>query len=280
MSNGSIRAINRVIGINPGLSALSAFVLPRPSQILHAFLYERSGGRGGVLFFVNQGWTTLSTSLFGFFIGNLVAFLIAALFYYFKPLEKTFMPFALAVRSIPLVALIPLLLRLRFSLEDLPVVQGTPFLNAIFSTDFVIKTIIIIVAVFFPTLVNTFRGIQSANKASVEFMDSINASQWFVFWKLRFPSALPMIFSALKITAVLSVGGAILSEWLSSNSGLGYIMAGASSSGMYTVYEMWVALIITSVFAFGAYSLVTMFEKSMIPWHESVIALKQAMGEA
>jgi NitT/TauT family transport system permease protein len=274
------QTINHMIGINPEFSALSAFVLPQPSQILHAFLYERSGGRGGIPFFLNQGWITLSTALFGFLIGNLVAFITAALFYYFKPLERTFMPFALALTSVPLVALIPLLLRLRFSLEDLQIIKENPFLNSIFSTDFVITTIIVIVTVFFPTLVNTFKGIQSANKASLEFMDSINAPQWFVFWKLRLPSALPMIFSALKVTAVLSVGGAILSEWLSSDSGLGYIMAAASSSGMYNVYEMWVSLLITSLIAFGTYSFVTMFEKILIPWHESVIALKQAMNDA
>lgn len=272
-------SVEQQIGVDPEFRALSPYLLPRPSQILNAFLNERSGGRGGVKFFINQGSVTLSTALIGFFLGNILAFFIATMFFYVKPLERTFMPFALALKSIPLVAVIPLFLRLRYSLADLPAVQESPILNFVFGTDLFIKTVIVTIAVFFPTLVNTFRGIQTASKPSLEFLESINASKWFTFWKLRLPTALPMIYSALKITAVLAVGGAILSEWLSTNNGLGYIMAAATSSGMYNVYELWVSLFITSIFAFGLYSFVTLMEKITIPWHESVIALKKAMGD-
>lgn len=272
-------SVDQAIGFDPEIKAFSPYILPRPSQILNAFLNERSGGRGGVKFFFYQGSITLKTALIGFVLGNIFAFFIATLFFYVKPMERTFMPFALALKSIPLVAIIPLFLRLRYSVADLPAVQESSILHFIFGTDLFIKTVIVVIAVFFPTLVNTFRGIQSASKPSLEFMESINATKWLTFWKLRLPTALPMIYSALKITAVLAVGGAILSEWLSTNNGLGYIMAAATSSGMYNVYELWVSLFITSIFAFGLYSLVTLMEKITIPWHESVIALKQAMGE-
>jgi NitT/TauT family transport system permease protein len=187
------------------------------------------------------------------------------------------MPFSLALRSIPLVAITPLLLRIRFSIADLPVVKSSPILYPIFGTEQAIKMFIVCIVVFFPTLVNVYQGFKSVDTPALELMHSLNASPWFVFWNLRVPSALPLTFSALKIAASSSVGGVVIAEWLSSNKGLGYIMYAGSSSASLTTADMWVGMILSTVLAVVLFWLVSTIEKLAIPWHESVIALKEAM---
>lgn len=272
--NGAIQALT---GRNLELRAFSSLTLPKPSAIVKELIITPTHGRGGPLFFWTNTRTSLIASIEGFIIGNFVAISMAVLFLYVRPLERGLMPLALALRSVPLVALTPIFLRLRFSLADAPMVQENPVLNAIFGTPDFIKLVIVLIVVFFPTLVNVFRGLQSIDESALELMRSLNASEWNIFWKLRMPSALPLTFSALKIGAGSSVTGVVVAEWLASGNGLGNIMATASMSATLTTASLWVAVLLSTSLAYGLYSLVSLCEKLAIPWHESVIALKEIL---
>jgi NitT/TauT family transport system permease protein len=138
--------------------------------------------------------------------------------------------------------------------------------------------LMVVIIVFFPTLVNTNQGLRSVESSALELMQSLNASKWYIYWNLRIPSALPLTFSALKIAASASVGGVIVAEWLSSNTGLGWIMAAGSSSRSLTAADLWVALIIATLLSVVIFWGMNTLEKAVIPWHESVIALKEAMA--
>lgn len=272
--NGFMQALT---GWNPEMRAFSSLALPKPSTILKAAIITPTHGRGGPLFFWTNTRITLTASIEGFLLGNIIAMLMAVLFLYVRPIERSLMPLALALRSVPLVALTPILLRIRFGLADAPLVRENPLLNAIFGTPDFIKLVIVVIVVFFPTLVNVFRGLQSIDEYALELMRSLNASEWNIFWKLRMPSALPLIFSALKIGAGASVTGVVVAEWLASGNGLGNIMATASMSATLTTASMWVAVLLSTALAYGLYWLVSAFEKLVIPWHESVIALKEIL---
>lgn len=269
--------IQQLTGWNPRMRAFSLIALPRPSSIVKALLVTPPHGRGGPLFFWAHIKTTLSAIFLGFFLGNSIAIIIAIIFLYIPPVQRALMPFSLALRSIPLVAITPLLLRIRFSIADMPLVKDSPILYPIFGTEQAIKMIIVCIVVFFPTLVNVYQGFKSVDAPALELMHSLNASQWYIFWNLRVPYALPLTFSALKIAASASVGGVVIAEWLSSNKGLGYIMYAGSSSASLTTSDMWVAMILSTTLALLLFWLVSVVEKVAIPWHESVIALKEAM---
>ncbi len=268
-------AIRNATGWNPKFRGFSPTMLPRPSSIARAFFVTPNNGRGGMAFFAEHTQASVFAALLGFFLGNVSAILMATVFLYVKPVERAMMPIALALRSIPLVAITPLLLRIRFTLADMPAVKESPLLNALFGTEQTIKMIVVVIIVFFPTLVNVSRGLQSVDLSALELLRSLSASEWYVYWHVRVPMALPLSFAAFKVAASASVLGVVVSEWLSSNQGLGYIMyQGGTGTG---VAEMWVAMIITTGLAVSLFWIVDVVEKLAIPWHQSVIALKQAM---
>ncbi len=275
----NVSAINSAVrdatGWNPSFRTFSPTMLPRPSSIAKAFFITPNNGRGGILFFAEHTQASVSAAIMGFVLGNGLAILIATAFLYVKPLERAMMPIALALRSIPLVAITPLLLRIRFTLADMPAVRESPLLFALFGTENTIKMIVVVIIVFFPTLVNVARGLESVETPALEFLRSLSASEWYIYWQVRVPMALPLSFAAFKVAAAASVLGVVVSEWLSSNQGLGYIMyQGGTGTG---VAEMWVAMIITTCLAVSLFWIVDTVEKHAIPWHQSVIALKQAM---
>jgi NitT/TauT family transport system permease protein len=94
---------------------------------------------------------------------------------------------------------------------------------------------------------------------------SLQASRWQIFWKFRVPSALPEIFSGMKIAVTLAIIGAIIGEFVGGNRGLGYLIIVANQ-------ELDTALAFASIFLLSAvgivlYALIEMFERISIPWN-------------
>jgi NitT/TauT family transport system permease protein len=267
-------------GWNPSLDAVPATILPRPSVILKQLFVTPRNQKGGPAYYWRHTRATLSAAALGFLIGNLFAIITATVFLYVKPLERALMPVALALRSIPLVAITPLLLRIRFSIADLPAVQASPFLSAIFGTDLVMKMIIVVIICYFPTLVNVARGLESVEPAALELLHTLRASRWQVYWKLRVPTALPLTFAALKVASSSSVLGAVVAEWLSSSQGLGYVIY--RSHAEQAQPRVWMAMVISCLMAVIAFTLVDWLQRIAIPWHRAVVHLRSAVegGEA
>lgn len=272
------KRIEVATGWNPKMKPLSVLNFPQPSRIVKRVVTTPSHGRGGPAFIWKHTKTTIGSAVLGFFLGNGVAIAFALIFFYIPIMERSFMPFALAVKSIPLIAIMPLLLRIRFTLADAPIVQDTPILNAIFGTEVFTKILIVVIIVFFPTLINVYQGMRSAEPSALELMHSINASEWHIFWKLRAPTALPLTFAAFKITASFSLIGVIVSEWLGGGTGLGWMMLNAKESGLLKPADLWIGLFIVSGAATGLFYIASALERIAIPWHESVAALKEAMA--
>jgi NitT/TauT family transport system permease protein len=211
----------------------------------------------------------------GFVVGNLIAILTATAFLYFKPLERALMPIALALRSMPLVAITPLLLRIRFTIADLEVVQASPVLDAIFGTDVVMKMFIVVIIVYFPTLVNVARGLTSVEQEALELMHTLRSSRWQVYWKLRVPTALPLTFAALKVASSASVLGAVVAEWLSSTRGLGYAIYRSHAEAR--VPRMMMGMVIACLMSILAFAVVGVVQRWAIPWQRSVVHLQSAL---
>ena len=86
---------------------------------------------------------------------------------------------------------------------------------------------------FFPMVVNTAVGLASAEPEMLDLVRSLRASRWQVYRKIRFPNAVPYIFTGLKLNATMSVTGAIVGEFIGSNGSpptLGYTVLFASRS--------------------------------------------------
>jgi NitT/TauT family transport system permease protein len=269
------QAIENLTGWNPDMEAMAPTILPRPSRIAKQLLVTPRNQKGGPAYFWRHTKATLFAAGLGFVIGNAIAIITATTFLYFKPLERGLMPIALALRSMPLVAITPLLLRIRFTISDLDVVQNTPWLKSIFGTDLVMKLLIVIIICYFPTLVNVARGLTSAEPSSLELMHSLRASRWQTYWKLRVPTALPLTFAALRVASSSAVLGAVVAEWLSSSQGLGFVIF--RSHADMSEAKMWMAMIISCAMAIIAFALVGVVQRLAIPWHRPVVHLRGAL---
>jgi NitT/TauT family transport system permease protein len=152
---------------------------------------------------------TMIEALGGFVIGNVAAIALATLFVHRKTVEMAFFPIVVLINSIPVVAKAPILVLL-------------------LGNGMAPKIAIAAVICFFPTLVNMVRGLEAVSPQALELMHVLSASKWEVFRRLRLPTSIPYLFSALKIAASTAVVGAIVGEWIGSQEGIGALIIQAT----------------------------------------------------
>jgi ABC-type nitrate/sulfonate/bicarbonate transport system permease component len=160
----------------------------------------------------HESYTTLRDAFLGLLFGTIAAVLTAISFNLYKPLQRTFMPVAMVLRSVPLVAM-------------------TPLIVLIFGRGLTTVTVIAGIVTFFPTLVNVTLALRDTPKESMDLLRAYGASPLRTLMKVQIPSSLPALFASLRVAAPLALVGALLSEWLATGKGLGYaiIQAGALS---------------------------------------------------
>lgn len=155
-----------------------------------------------------------------------IACALAVLFVVSRPAEKALLPYALAFRSVPVVAVAPLLV--------LIVGRGLP-------TAVVCVTIV----TFFPVLVNLSRGLRAASPELLELFRVHGANQGQVMLMVRAPTAIPHLFVGLRVAAAKGVLGALLAEWLTGSQGLGYLLVYAS--GRRQIGLLWATMAIATI---------------------------------
>lgn len=218
--------------------SIPQYLLPTPSAIA----IDLSKNIGSLLFHVS---ITFYEAILGFLIANAIGILIAIAFVHSKTLKRGLYPFAIALKTTPIIALVPLLVLW--------------FGNGIFS-----KVAAAALISFFPSLVNTVKGLQSVDIEALDLFKSLSASKWDIFTKLRLPTALPYIFSALKISTSLAVIGAIVGEFVGSNKGIGFVIL-INSYYLETV-KMFSAIILAALTGIVFFGIVSFIEKRIIFW--------------
>lgn len=127
---------------------------------------------------------------------------------------------------------------------------------------------IVAVLVFFPAMISTVRGLTSADALSLELLHTYAAAPLVTFRKLRLPSALPFIFSALKVNTTLAMIGAIVSEYFGgSTAGLGYRIR--DDAGLFKYPEAWAAIFVAALYGILFYTVIAVLERAMMSWHVS-----------
>jgi NitT/TauT family transport system permease protein len=222
---------------------IQAFLLPKPSVIGGQFLdiYPR---------LVSVGWNSFQNAFWGFVVGCGLGILTGLVAARFTSFSNALLPLAIAANSVPIIAFAPI------------------FNNWFGALNPSSKIAIVAVLTYFPAMISTVKGLSSANNLAVELMRSYAASEWEIFRKLRFPSALPYIFSALKVSTTLAMIGAIVSEYFGgATTGLGYRIR--EDAALFKYPESWAAIIIASLLGILFYMLVSALERVVMPWHVS-----------
>ena len=185
--------------------------------------------------------TTLLDAAIGFFTGLSVALVIAALFVLVPAVEFAFMPIAMLLRSVPLVAMAPVLLMM---------FTGKAAIAAIGA-----------IVVLFPALVNIVIGLRSASPQSLDVVRVYGGSERDALFRVRIPSALPNFFAAVRISVPGAVVGAMLAEWLSGNEGFGGLLnryQGANKTGV------WAIVVFSVIISIVLYEVATIVESAAL----------------
>ena len=167
--------------------------------------------------------------------GTVAAIGCAIAFNLSRAASSTFMPLAMVLRSVPLVAM-------------------TPLIVAIFGRNLEAITVITGIVTFFPTLVYVTLALRSTPRESVDLSRAYGASRAKTLWKIQIPSALPSLFASLRIAAPLSLVGALLAEWLATGQGLGWNMIESADLSDYS--GLWTRVVLITAYSAILYKVI------------------------
>jgi len=219
---------------------LKQFILPSPVAI---------GAAVGTHF--PELWAsatyTVTEIVAGLLIGATAGIVMGVVTARFGLLRDSLLPFGIAANSIPIIAFAPLF-------------------NNWFGIDKQLsKAMIAAVLVFFPVMINTVRGLLSVDAGALELMRSYAASEAQVFRRIRVPSALPFVFTGLRVATTLATIGAVIGEYFGAASlSLGQYIA--RNMSFLAVERSWAAIVFASLIGISLYVLVVLLERRVMPW--------------
>ena len=187
-------------GIRRGFS-LPEIILPAPWEVLRAMSSEP---RLGLHLSV-----TFGEAMAGFLVGNVLAIIAAIAFVRWPAVEHGLLPYALSLKTTPIVAIAPILI-------------------IWFGGGWASKAVAAASVCFFPTLLNATRGLRLIETPDYrdlwDLFRSWSVGWWRTLFYLRFPLSLPYIFAALKVSASLALVGAVVAEFVAADKGLGFLI--------------------------------------------------------
>jgi ABC-type nitrate/sulfonate/bicarbonate transport system, permease component len=193
---------------------------------------------------------TAKEAALGFAMGATGGFVIGALLAHSRMLQRGFLPYVVASQTVPILAIAPMVV---------------VWLSSVHVTAWVSVAVISAYLTFFPVAISTLRGLQAADHRAVELMRSYAANRWTVLWKLRFPTSLPYLFSALRISATASIVGAIIGELPSSIAGgLGGAILNFAQYYSFQPQNLWATNIIAAALGIAFFLVVVAAEKLVV----------------
>jgi NitT/TauT family transport system permease protein len=222
--------------------ALNAFLFGSPSEIWGFLVKMWSDGS----LMKDSGVTGLET-LLGFLLGNVIGTVLGLALWYSRFVSRVVQPFIVALGSIPIVALAPIVI-------------------IWFGTGLASKVAMSTLSVIVVALVIAYKGATGVDDDQINLMRTLGASKWQIFRKLVIPSSLGDIFAGLKLTVGFALIGAIIGEFMSSSEGLGHAIFKAGS--LYIIPKVFAALVATIALALFLSFLVGKLERFLMPWRK------------
>ncbi len=217
-------------------------VLPAPHQVA-AEIYKTTVEKKitSKRSLIYHAWITLSATLMGFVIGTALGIALAVGIVHNRAMDKSVMPWVITSQTIPILAIAPMIIVV---------------LNAMGISGLLPKALISTYLSFFPVVVGMVKGLRTPDAAQLDLMRTYNASRSQVFWKLRWPSSVPYLFTSLKIAVAISLVGAIVGEMpTGAVAGLGARLLAGSYYGQ--TIQIWSALFMAAALAATLVMLVT-----------------------
>ena len=220
---------------------LDPLVAKTPADVW-TYLIHGANSTGGTSVWGGLGRTMLDAA-YGFVAGLVAAVAVALSFVLSRVVAGMLLPLAVLVRSVPLVAM-------------------TPVLTLVFGRGIAATTVIAGIVVFFPALVTMTFGLRSASRQSSDLVRAYGGGTWTVARKVMLPSSLPALFASARIAVPGAVVGAMLAEWLATGTGLGYGMLQDANSFNYV--DIWASAALLTGVSVLLYNLIAIAETAVL----------------
>jgi NitT/TauT family transport system permease protein len=197
---------------------------------------------------VYHSWVTLSATLVGFALGAVFGILLAVLIVHARTLEKSLLPWIICSQMVPILAIAPIII----------VVLGSVGIRGLLP-----KALISAYLCFFPIAIGMVKGLTSPDPIQRDLMRTWSATRPQIFWKLRWPSAVPFLFTSLKVAVTISLIGAIVGELpTGAQAGIGARLLAGSYYGQ--TVQIWAALFAAALLAAGLIGLIGWVERGLM----------------
>jgi NitT/TauT family transport system permease protein len=223
-------------------------LLPAPHQIIETFADDVFGWPvNSPRSLVYHGWVTLSATFVGFLLGASFGVILAVLIVHVRTLQKSLLPWIICSQMVPILAVAPIVI----------VVLGAVGLRGLIP-----KSLISAYLCFFPVTIGVVKGLNSPDPMQLDLMRTWSAAPAQIFWKLRWPSSVPYLFTSLKVSITISLIGAIVAELpTGAQAGLGARLLSGSYYGQ--TLQIWAALLAASLLAVALIAFVSLIERSV-----------------
>ena len=213
-------------------------ILPAPSLIFEALWEFRDP-------IASNSWVTLWTTLLGFAFATGFGLLLGIAIGWHKAIYAGVYPLLVGFNSIPKVAVVPVLI-LWFGLGEIPAII----------TAFLIS--------FFPIVVNVATGLATTEPELEDVLRALGASKLDIMRKVGIPRSLPYFFGSLKVAITLAFVGAVVSETVGANAGIGKLMLDAQAS--FQVPIVFAGLLVLAVLGIILYAFTAIIEHQFTGW--------------
>jgi NitT/TauT family transport system permease protein len=196
-------------------------------------------------------WSSTRVAITGLIISITIGFALATIMSQAKVVERGIFPFMVTLQAIPILAIVPLI-------------------SFWFGTGETSRLVVCVIISLFPIIVNTLFGLQSAEKGMHDLFTLHNAGRLTRLRKLMFPAAMPAIFAGLRISAGLSVIGAIVGDFFFGQGEVGIGQRLRQYANQLQGEELLAAVIMSSALGVAVFLLFGWIQNLAIGrWHDS-----------
>lgn len=222
----------------PGWLGMPEYILPNLSRVLRESVVMWNNSD----LLTHFGITALEV-VFGFLFGALLGLGVGVALGLSPRAEAMLSPYILALQIAPKVAFAPLFVMwLGYTIYP--------------------KIIVAVLIVFFPIMINVLSAIRTVDPDMVNLVRTLNAGRWQIFRLVEFRSAMPALFSGLRIASTLSVIGVTVGELVGGNQGLGYLLVDGEGQG--NTAAVFVAICALTLIGIVTYGLVVWAERRVL----------------
>jgi NitT/TauT family transport system permease protein len=217
-----------------------AYLLPTPAAVANRWWSMLLDGS-----LLGHFGTTILEAGLGFLVALVLGVLLGYLISHVRLLERLINPYIAISQGLPIIAIAPLLVLW-------------------IGNDLTRKIIVVALIVFFPIVVNTVVGLRSIDRSMLEVARISGANLWQTIRYVELPLSLRGVLAGVKLGLTLSITGAIVSEFVSSSFGLGFLLI--LGRGLFDTTLIFVGLISLVMLTLAAYLSITFIEKAVIDW--------------